>query len=103
MNVMTKQYLIDSICPTWKQQYCISGKWVYGHDKEVKYYKLLNLGDKKTEENIAEVIGNKSWTRLECSECGEDSNSVITMSVEEYGMYLCKSCLRKALELLGDE
>lgn len=69
----------------------------------MKYYKLLNLGDKKTEENIAEVIGNKSWTQLECSECGEDSNSVITMSVEEYGMYLCKSCLRKALELLGEE
>lgn len=103
MNILNKQYLIDNICSVWKQNYFFAGNWRYGHNKEEIYNNLVALGDNKTEENIAEVIGNSSWTRLECSECEQDSYSVVTMSVEEYGIYLCKSCLIKGLELLGED
>lgn len=100
MNLVTKQILIDEVCFRWAQQYYTNGEWRYGYDKEDIYHKLQSLGDKKTEESIAEVIGNSSWTQLICNECNRDSERVVVMSCEEYAFYLCLKCINKAGKLL---
>lgn len=102
MEKLTKQYLIDIVCDRWFNTYFNKGMWSYGPNKEVIYNKLVSLGDNKTEADVTRAIGNSSWTSLICSQCDQDNESVITISVVGYNNYLCKECLEKALNMLGE-
>lgn len=104
MILLTKQHLIDGICDRWLSQYYYLGAWKYGKDKEQIYHNLAKLGDKKTEESIAKVIGNGSWTHLTCDECAAEVDSVLIF-LEDWDspVQICKSCIDKASMILSEQ
>lgn len=56
-----------------------------------------------TRKNIDRIIGNSSWTSLNCTECNTDTDALVYIG--DYQKYesayveLCRSCLRKVDEL----
>lgn len=52
-----------------------------------------------TPEDVAAIIGNESWTRLTCDECGKDTDAVLTVGQELYyeshTASLCRSCVEQ--------
>ena len=53
-------------------------------------------------ENIDAIIGNDSWTRLECYECGNDCEKLAYIAPVDYDsrVQLCEKCLEKALGMV---
>jgi hypothetical protein len=98
MKVITKQQLIDTVTEKWKREYgeCNS-------EKHNKIYSKLCALENPTEEQIAEVIGNSTWTRNDCTECGNDVDVIVEIGEEpDYRSntaWLCLECLQKALKL----
>ena len=102
MNLITRQELANKAKDQWKDQYCNQGIWNYGETTKLTYQKLEKLGDKPSPEDVAKAIGNSSWTRINCSECGESVDSAVVLGTIDYDseyVYACKNCLTKALEL----
>ncbi len=92
MIKITKQDLINNVIQNWQYQYP-KGKYP---DKDEKLEKLIKL-EPKTEQSIANLIGNDSWTKLNCDECAKEVETVVILY---NSTYCCKDCLIKALELL---
>lgn len=108
MKVITKAYLISAVAERWFDLYYIDGgMWersYWGTDRAVTYEQLKALTN-PTEQDIASIIGNESWTRLQCNHCRRDVEAVVIVDVThgEYTTYLCAECLRAALEMLKKE
>lgn len=70
--------------------------------------KLAQLdGETATVEEVNKIIGNNSWTRLTCNECGAHVTAVIEVGepsdYESRTAHLCRPCLERALEFLARE
>ena len=102
MNIITKQQLIDMAAGRWYQQYYNSSYWLNG--KQEIYNKLMALKE-PTAEMINTIIGNGSWTRLQCDNCKEEVDKAIIMDVtnSEYTTYICGKCISEAHSLLRSE
>lgn len=50
---------------------------------------------------VDEIIGNQSWTRIECHECGKDVSEAVELGqpddYDSYTAVVCVDCLKKAL------
>jgi len=101
MNTITKQQKIKQITEHWRGQYFCNGTWKYCKGgAELIFNQLRQLGAKATEDKIAAIIGNYSWTQNNCDECGQDSEIVATFTEDaEQVTYICPDCLRKGLAL----
>lgn len=94
MHILTKQSKIKNVAKNWKSQYFKNGTWKPCKDgSDVIYGRLLELKDSATEEDIASIIGNHSWTSIRCDDYGEDSEIVVVFDED----YICPQCLRAAL------
>jgi len=64
---------------------------------------LKALGPSPEPSEVDSVIGNGSWTRLTCSECGQDVDEVVQVGdepdYESSTAWLCRPCLKSAAEL----
>ena len=100
MKILTVQELANAAKDRWKRQYFYSGVWKHGSDKKTVYENLVSLGENPTPSQINEVIGNNSWTRLECSECNKEVDTVVVFSSYDSYFYLCKKCLNKSTRLI---
>ena len=82
------------VAARWARQY--GSKW----DDEPKFRKiydaLIELGDSVTRDEIDAIIGNKSWTRLQCEGCWE----YVSRAVRIGNAAICPSCLRAALDIM---
>jgi hypothetical protein len=112
MRFKTKRHVLDGVAGRWKSRYwnVVEGWKVFSGDKEsreVRYNKLLKL-PKATKENeaylqreIHNIIGNDSWTRLECTSCERNVDEVVLFKAPDGSdIGLCKDCLTKALKLM---
>ena len=104
MQLITKQEIANEAKDHWKMQYFENGAWLrsISGDTEVVYNNLVSLGDNPAPNLVDQLIGNYSWTRLECSECHADVDEAVLFGVVDYDSeycYLCKDCLAKALDL----
>lgn len=102
----TPRITIKSTAQRWKYQYftvhgdrwssTVKGCAQKTHDDILKC---------KTLDQVDKVIGNSSWTHNMCSNCYETSRDIM-LSTEvnggEYQMLFCRSCLKKALKILGE-
>jgi hypothetical protein len=66
--------------------------------------KLDNLDvDVATPADVAEIIGNESWTRMTCGECKKDVTELVTIGdepdYESQTASICIDCARKAASL----
>lgn len=100
MIVTTKRDLIMSVAERWRRQYPAP---LAASDKEEIYERLtkLNLLTCSAEE-VAAVIGNESWTRMKCDECGIETDWLICVGaapdLESSTAHLCRSCAGKVGE-----
>jgi hypothetical protein len=96
MKILTEQSKCKGIVNEWIRQY---GK----NEKRGILHKLQKLKGVGTPKEIADIIGNDSWTSLDCSECGEKVGDVIVLGepqdYESYTAYICKKCLTKAVKM----
>ena len=74
----------------------------------VTYWKLRALDfETATEEDIAAIIGNSSWTNLWCDNCACGSKEAVTLFTDDqpYGWStrLCDECLRAALDMQSND
>ena len=103
MRVITKSWLIADVANQWKNQYFTRGRgWLtYRGEARVTWQRLKELPPTATEDDVAAIIGNRSWTRSECDECGEDVQILVQLGEEpnweSATAEICVSCLRKAL------
>lgn len=102
MKIITKQDRILGVSEAWRKQHPVGCKESF----EIKYKKLKALRN-LTEKTIALIIGNRSWTRLECTECRLDSDIIIQFddvpNYETSTVWICLQCLEKAKNRIRDK
>ena len=105
MYIITKKELIKTVAERWKKAYFINSKWEYGADKKEIYNNLIEKKP-KTELEVANIIGNNSWTDNVCNECGKQKEKIIVIGepedYESKTAYVCEECLNEALKLLNE-
>jgi len=93
---ITKQQLINSVGKRFTKVY-------YNDITKTHICHELKSKKPKTEKEVCDIIGNNSWTTLQCHNCGNDFNQVIkftdSFDKDKY-LYICKDCLQKALSEL---
>lgn len=92
MRVITRSIRAKNAALRWRQ--------LYGYDKA--HTSLRRLGDNPDPDEVDHIIGNKTWTEIECDECG-DKQPVVVVALapahEDDGrsVYICRACLVKAV------
>ncbi len=95
------------VAERWRTQYQYKGKWtvtVSGDSGKV-YKRLCTLGGNPGIDDVAKVIGNKSWSYLSCSACGEEVTRAanLTRDYSDNEILLCEACLKDGLQALTSE
>lgn len=105
MNVITRKQLARDAAKRWRSQYpdlspepmksfsFITRETTTRKPSLTVYQELLALGDSPTPEHVNGVIGNTSWTELQCDECKQEVEAVTHVG----DTFLCRSCVEKAL------
>ena len=114
MNLITQRMLIRAVAKRWRKQYepfkydapLFSERNGLSRDltKRQIAEKLDALDpETATADDVANIIGNRSWTRLECHECGREVDAVVEVGekpdYESATAKLCKDCAEKAASI----
>jgi hypothetical protein len=104
MKTLTKEKHIANVPARWRAQYG-HGRWLSDYKKQDIQNKLDSV--LPNQDKYEEIIGNASWTRLECDSCGKDVEIVVFIKArasEEYGeSAICKNCLEKYLKTITED
>lgn len=108
MIILNERTQVKHAIKKWLEMYGLDR--TYGADKRGRKVgaELLALDQETaTADDVAEIIGNRSWVReASCSECGATSWGIVQIGeppdYESETAYLCRNCLQSALRLLGD-
>ncbi len=115
MNLITKKEKIAKVASRWYKAYFCSlrhGEWYMnsplnrkGKTKEEIYNTLIEKKP-ETEQEVIDIVGNRSWTSNCCDECGKESDILVVIgqepNYESDTASICKNCLEKALEMVKD-
>lgn len=99
-NILTRQDLASGAAERWKYQYFQQGKWISLSlsDPRDTYASLLKLGPHPDPDDVDLMIGNESWTYLECSHCEQRVDEVAVFVRYDEVVYVCEPCLWEVLE-----
>ena len=101
MRIFTREGRAISAAARWRKQY-EPGKTT--PDKEDIHKRLVALSH-PTANVVDEIIGNLSWTRCKCDECGKSSNATVELGEEpdydSHTVEICAECISKALALIN--
>jgi hypothetical protein len=102
ITLVRKADIVARIPDRWAEQYRHPND---GADKKAITAKLQALkGTEFTAEQCAAIIGNNSWDRNECYECGKDHPVLVRIGdVPDYEarwVDLCPECVTKASDLI---
>lgn len=93
MILITKQDKIKNIVKRWTRQYPKS---------KADITRKLRQINPTTEDEIAEIIGNRSWTDNYCHECNTDCDVLVQLGqepdYESATANICLNCLQKAID-----
>lgn len=101
--VQSTRDLIRGVADRWRSQY---GDTPRREDHLRILGELDSLdGETATADDVERIIGNRTWTRVRCDVCGDDSMSTWVRLGEEpdYGsitLTACAACLARALEAI---
>lgn len=97
MLLQTRQSKAAEAADSWERS--------YKGDHEGKAAKIRQLGPNPDPAAVNEIIGNESWTRCSCSECGGDVDAVVQLGespdYESRTAWICKQCVKLALDAFG--
>jgi hypothetical protein len=100
MRLITRQSLASQAADSWAEQY---KNWGFGEDKINIAHQLRALGENPSPEDVDNVIGNNSWTRTKCHECGAENIDVVEvgeeLGYESHTANICRPCLKSALDI----
>ncbi len=109
MKLIRKCDLIASVANRWYEAYCSHG-WqaqVSRDDKMETFNKLTALPADASEQQVMRIIGNSSWTSIQCDECQQEVDMAVRLGeepdYESATAIVCLMCLRGALELAEGE
>ena len=103
MKHITKANLRETVAARFKEHYTLAdGTWDHEQWSRAIYNRLIKLPPDAPEDDITEIIGNYSWTRLWCDQCRRDVAEVVDFDFEigEQAVRLCGACLDQARGLL---
>jgi len=115
MQLITRRELIRNVAAKWREQYepfkddgLLFGEWNGVRIKKTKAQVADELDaldkEKATAEDVAAIIGNASWTRLTCDECGKECETVLRVGqppdYESRTACLCIRCVKDAASLV---
>ena len=102
MRLVSRQALAHEAPRRWAEQY--SNTKNKGHQK-IRIELMSLAAEKITPEAINAVIGNQSWTRVTCDECGAEPECVVEIGqepdYESSTAHVCLDCLQSAVALLA--
>lgn len=91
------------VADRWRETYRdkTTGKWgtTVSGDSEKVYKALCKLGHKPDIEQVAGIIGNKTWSFLTCSGCNEyiTRGADFGSDYSDNQVLLCEPCLKDGL------
>jgi hypothetical protein len=92
------------VAERWRSQYQQGGKWTrtVSGDSELVYNKLCDLGQNPDIDAVSEVIGNKGWSYLSCTSCGEYVKRAadLTRTYSDNHTLICRPCLEDAIRAM---
>jgi len=112
MKITTQRDLIREVAARWRRQYepFRDDRPIFsvrnGYNQAISKKEIAEGLDAidvetATPADIAAIIGNESWTRLTCHECGKDTDTVITVGqepdYESHTASLCRPCVDQLL------
>ena len=101
VTVLTRRDIIKRVARRWAKQYPENDERRYDFSPRAIQKKLDALNLETVEpEVIDEIIGNNSWTTLQCTFCCEDVEKALELDTNEYVERLCERCLGKMNELI---
>lgn len=104
MKLITRQSLVEDVAERFRAQYNDRMDKVSMHGQKTTYKEMHeSLCAVTTEDEVVNIIGNRAWTFIACSECGVESGTAIQLGDhyhdEEDQILLCIPCIEKALAL----
>lgn len=107
ITVTTRQQLAESAAERWKAEYQDYPPAPFGGKTRspAEIGELLEDLNKPTPEAVNAIIGNDSWTKLTCDECGSDVDAVVQVGEELYfyeprTASICLTCAKDAVSAL---
>lgn len=112
IRIITRREIIKSVPSRFMSQYSRYSDdkplpWTAGVESKREMFERLRALDTDTctAEDVGAIIGNDSWTSLDCSECGQSCDAVVRIGDEpDYDarwVDVCSDCLGKASEILA--
>lgn len=102
LSVLTKREVIQSVARRWREQYS-DDYMKHSPEKMEILVKLEKLDlNKASPETIGKIIGNNSWSQLECGGCERDVKKVVIYERYNDSIRLCAACLKHGLNILED-
>ena len=104
MKLLTTRTQIQGAAKRWRAVYGQDGNERYGADKAVKARALERLdGNTASADEVNEIIGNESWLRITCDECGKGVDAAVQVGqepdYESSTATICFGCLHAAHKL----
>lgn len=98
INLLTRQDVVADVAERWREQY------PEGEPDRDEIYECLVSRKPSTVEAVEEIIGNDSWTILECDVCDERRDAVVMFDnrTTDYGTRICQDCLSKGIRELAE-
>jgi len=110
MHIITRRDKIKGAPAAYQQQYStmLQRQRMHGAGTFQQALDKLNALDTNTctAKDIADIIGNDSWTDLKCDECNTKVDTVVQLGQDEdydsRTAYVCQECLYDALSKLEE-
>lgn len=98
MNLLFARAKIVGVADAWRKQYPVAQ--YPDDDPKGKIRRALDAIDPAamTPDQVAQIIGNKSWSHISCDECGQYGERGVSLGEYDAKTY-CTSCLRAASAL----
>ena len=102
--LITRNLLAASAADRWEKQYPRTLDNIkYSSDKVHILGQLYDLGKQPTPEQVDEIIGNSTWTKESCDQCGDEIGPWVQLGEElDYDSQtavICVHCLMIAVDL----
>lgn len=100
LQLITRQSKADNVVHEWVYQ--MGALIEAGEDnKREIYQKLVALGSHPKPDDVNKVIGNDSWTDIDCMVCGDAVEKAVTIQlIDDETIEICAKCVKKMQALL---
>ena len=107
MELITPESRATAAAAAWKSHYFRNGAWRVqwtSLNPERIHERLVKLGDTPSVQAVNEVIGNDSWTRTDCLNCGDRGVPVVRLGLGcDDRIDICGDCLQVALSMMDHD